>query len=157
MSTETVGNLGALVAGLAASVLTAFAVKWLWPEMAIPVFILAILCLTVSWSSMVHRDRLKKRGISTPWTSGVKGSALSPEFVADEQGKISWYYISDLVLSITTGIVAAAIVAGLVGLLWPNLRWIIFIVVAAIWATIGISVTIQDWKARRWTTSDQPM
>jgi hypothetical protein len=127
--------MGLFLASLAAGLM-----NWLWPEIRIPVFIASL----ISWVfNSIDTATAEREGIVRTSASGWK--YVKPSDVKKEDPT---KHICGDIASILLGVVIAFIMAGLVGLWWQAIRWLIFGVVVALWTATIVVGAVGAWRER---------
>ena len=116
--------VGIILAGLSAAV-----ISWLWPGMGLPVFIIFL----VSWELYGFNTRALKRRhpdlILSPVWKWVKVRYKPLELGGEEYEISLTEFIRGQIALIIFGIPLSLFVAGLIGKLWSESRWPVFLVV----------------------------
>jgi len=137
-----VSNIGAVLLGLAVAVTLGLGIRWLWPAVALPVFLTVLLCWGLSATSMILRDRGNRDIEPMGWSDAAEQTAL----ISANSRAHFLDYLLDKIVALFSGIVIASFIAGLVGLFLPGIRWTVFIIIVALWAAVGVGVIINDYK-----------
>jgi hypothetical protein len=124
-------NIGAMILGVIVAVVAAFGIGQLWPVMKLPVFLVAFLCWMLWGITVMLRDRDKQEINPVSWSEGREYAAFSRTNV-----------ILSNVATILFGFLPASLIGGLVGLLWPEVRWTVFVVGLALWVVGGLVVAV---------------
>jgi hypothetical protein len=108
--------------------------------MTMPVFLITLLAGGLSAASGILRDRGK---------SDVSPISLPAAIEEAKQLSRNWKqnpigYVLDKLVSVLSGALVAALIAGIVGLLWTPVRWYVFGAILSLWLAASINVVIQD-------------
>jgi hypothetical protein len=116
-------NIGAMIGGVIAASVLGFATGKIWPIMQLPVFFITLVCWSLWGITVVLRDWNKDEIKPVSWFEGR------------EYARSSWTntILSNLA-TVLFGFVPASLIAGLVGLLWPEAKWTVFLVLFGLWA-----------------------
>jgi hypothetical protein len=111
---------------------------WLWPEMRVPMFVTFLIYWAFDGVDAAIAERTGRVRISASGWRYVRPSDVKN---ADPRTCI-WGDVASTI----SGIVIAFVIAGLVGLLWPATRWLVFFVVFGLWTAAIVVGTV---NARR--------
>ena len=131
-------NIGMMLLGGFLAILPAWGICRLWPEMTLPVFFSAILSWMMAGITVILRDRGKRQIESAPWSMGRKYVTFS-----------LLNFILSALATIFLGAVLVAVIAGLVGLRWPQIRWPLFLALLIAWLAAGIGATVKRYRRRQ--------
>ncbi len=119
-----VGNIGMMVIGFLVAGAVATSAAHLWPAMQVPTLLAALLGWIFGGTAVMLRDR-GQREIEPPSLSGGR--------------ECTYFSRTNTVLVAVSGtllgFVVASLLAGLAGLLFPEVRWPVLLVV------LGVSIT----------------
>ena len=127
-SARVAANIGAMIIGIVVAIAVAIGIGHLWPVMKLPVFSVALLCWILWGVTVMLHDRGTEEVEALPWSQGREYATSSRTTIV----------LTNLA-TILFGFLPASLAAGLIGLLWPEARWIVLIVTVALW-TVGASV-----------------
>jgi hypothetical protein len=131
-------HIGGVIMGIVLATVLALLMNWLWPEMRIPTFV----AFLIYWAfNTIDTAAAERHGIVRSSLSGWKYVRPSDIKRADPITCI-WGDIGLIVL----GVIISFFVAGVVGLHWPAIRWLVFLVVFGLWTATIVVATV---NARR--------
>jgi len=131
-SGQIVGNIGMIMIGLLVAWAVATATAHLWPAMQVPALVAALLGWILAAIAVMLRDR-GEREIELPTLS--KGR----EYTYFSRANTVLVAVSGMLF----GFVVGSLIAGLAGLLLPEVRWPVLIVVLAVSVTAGSIVILR--------------
>lgn len=139
MSSERIADhIAGIAMGLILATLAAGITNWLWPAMRVPAFVSFLIYWAFNSVDTAIAERNGQVRTSRFGWRYVKPSDIK---AADPRTCI-WGDIASVVL----GIVVAFVVAGVVGLLWPETRWIVCFVFFGLWATTIVAGMVNAWR-----------
>ena len=130
-SGKVAGNIGAMMLGAIAALVLAFAIGRLWPAMQLPVFLIALICWVLWGITVMLRDRGRQEVDEVSRSEGWEYATFSRT-----------NSVLSHVAAILFGCLPASLIAGLVGLLWPGVRWPVFLVALGGWVIGGVIVAV---------------
>jgi Na+(H+)/acetate symporter ActP len=127
-----VGNIGMMVIGFFVAGAVATAAAHLWHAMQLPVLVAAFLGWILGGTAVILRD-CGKREIEPPSLSRGR------EYTYFSRTNTVLVAVSGTLF----GFVLASLLAGLVGLLFPEVRWPVLLVVLGVSVTAGLIVILR--------------
>ena len=139
-------HLAMIIMGIIYAVILAVLIGWLWPGTGFLVFVLFL----AAWGfGMVDTVALERRHpeliLPSTWTF-IK-VRYKPSRLRNNEYEITLAeFVRGQIELIVYGVPLGLLVGGLVGILWPTGRWLVFIIVFGVWTFLmiaGIVAAIQ--------------
>jgi hypothetical protein len=131
-------HIAGVAMGLILAALAAGLMNWLWSEMRVPVFFVFLIYWTFN---SIDTSIAERAGLMRTSASGWRYFRARDIKNADPRTCV-WGDIA----SIISGIGIGFIVAGLVGLLWPTTKWLVFFLVFGLWTTTIVIGMVNAWR-----------
>jgi len=143
MSERIADEIAGVVVGLALAGLSWLLVNWLWPDMALPAFIL----FALSWIFIsISTTKLRRHD------GFVQTSASGWKFVKTAHFRKYGVHPKELiwgnVATILLGSVVGLLVGGLAGQISSPARWPVSIVVFLFWTIVVMAAALDDWREK---------
>jgi hypothetical protein len=122
--------------GVIYAVMLATFIGWMWPGIGLPVFITFLLGWTLDSIKTLRLERRYPELISSPDCKIVRIRYKPSELGEGEYEVTLAEFITGQAALISLGIPLASLVGGLVGLLWPAGRVIVFAIILSIWTAV---------------------
>jgi len=128
--------VGIILAGL----LGAF-IGWLWPEMGLPAFVIFLLFWGLETINRIPLERRHPELIFSPSWRYVR-LRYKPLRLGEGEYEVTLIeFIRGQIALIIFGMPISSLAAGLIGIIWPSVRWPVFLIVFGIWAaTMGMGI-----------------
>jgi hypothetical protein len=140
-----IANIGMMLLGIVIAIVLSRAVGWLWPAIGLPVFLAAVL----SWGGWGLCNIWQSRGERDIEPMSPASAKKEAQFLASSSERSHRVLnLAGNIATILVGMIVAAGVGGVVGLIAPILRWPVFSLVFILWLVVGISVIVSDRKKR---------
>jgi hypothetical protein len=134
-------HIAVVVVGFILASVSSAIVDWVWPGMGLIVFVTFLASWGVERANTIALERRHPELVLSRGWKRVKVRYKPSELGEDEYELSLAEFITGQIALIIFGIPVSLFLAGLVGILWPTVRWPVFLVVFSAWSVamlIGI-------------------